>query len=422
MSRTLLTGFTLAPTWLRGWGWRHPDSRVEEMFVGGPIVEAVVRAERAGFDFAFRPDAQEIDPARIRDDAGQLGLDPLIQLAALAVQTHRIQLVATLSATFADPFTVARQLVSLEHLAGPRIGWNLVTSLGGDRNHATPRPETSAGRWRRAAEFVEVVEGLRAGFPPDAVIHDRASGRFTDPERLRRLDHEGESFRVEGPLTTPSGSGGRLPMLQAGGSEAGRQFAARHADAVFTAAPQEESAAELRRDLIVRARELGRVPAAVVPGLSLFLGATSDEAWAAFRAAQSPATLARRRDAVAAAMHADLSDLSVDDSVPRARLRTPDTPLDARAERLRAVAARGTLGALLESPDAVADLHWTVIGTVDDAADAISVRFEHASLDGFIAFPGGSWNSVELACDALVPELRRRGHVAPGTGLRRDAP
>lgn len=420
MSRALLTGFTLAPTWLRGWGWRHPDSRVEEMFAGGPIVEAVTRAERAGFDFAFRPDAQEIDPRRIVDDAGQLGLDPLIQLAALALRTSRIQLVATLSATFAHPFTVARQLVSLEHLAGPRVGWNLVTSLGGDRNHAVPRPETSAGRWRRAAEFVEVVEGLRAGFPPDAVVHDRASGRFTDPSRLRRLDHEGENFRVEGPLTTPSGSADRLPMLQAGGSTAGREFAARHADAVFTAAPREESAAELRDDLILRAQALGRRPAAVVPGLSLFLGATRDDAWGAFRAAQSPATMARRRDVVAAAMHADLAGLALDDTVPRARLRTPDVPLDVRAERLRSAAEHGTLGALLESPDAVADLHWTVIGTVDDAADAISSRVDRGTIDGFIAFPGGSWASVELACDALLPELRQRGHVSPRTGLRLD--
>lgn len=419
MTHTLLTGFTLAPTWLRGAGWRHPGSRVEELFSGGPIVEAVTRAERAGFDFAFRPDAQEIDPRRIRDDAGQLGLDPLIQLAALASHTRRIQLVATLSATFADPFTVARQLVSLEHLAGPRIGWNLVTSLGGDRNHAVARPDTSAGRWRRATEFVEVVEGLRAGFPPDAVVHDRASGRFTDPERLRTLDHHGENFRVEGPLTTPSGSHGRLPMLQAGGSASGREFAARHADAVFTAAPQEEQSAELRRDLALRARALDRRPPAVVPGLSLFLGATKAEAWAVFRAAQSPATLARRRDVVAAAMHADLSVLSLDDTVPAARLRSPDSPLDPRAKRLRAIARRDTLGALLESPDAVADLHWTVIGTVEDASNAISSRLERGALDGFIAFPGGDGASVELTCDALLPELRRRGYVSPAGGLRR---
>ena len=418
MSRRLITGFTLAPTWLRGWGWRHPGSRVEELFTGEPIVEAVRRAERAGFDFAFRPDAQEIDPQRLRDDAGQLGLDPLIQLAALAVHTRRIHLVATLSATFADPFTVARQLVSLEHLAGPRIGWNLVTSLGGDRNHAIPRPETSADRWRRAAEFVEVVEGLRAGFPPDAVIHDRASGRFTDPTRVRRLEHSGVNFRVQGPLTTPSGSTGRLPMLQAGGSTSGKDFAARHADAVFTAAPREDSAAQLRRDLTERAQVLGRTPPAVVPGLSLFLGATGAAAWAAFRSAQSPGTLARRREAVAAAMHADLAGLTPDDTIPRARLRDADTPLDERAQRLRDAARHLTLGALLESPDAVADLHWTVIGTAGEAADAISARFERESIDGFIAFPGGSWDSVELVCDALLPELRMRGHAPRGTGLR----
>jgi len=406
MTPTLLAGFTLAPTWLRGWAWRRDDSRIAEVFRGGPITDAIIAAERSGYDFAFRPDAMELDPTRIAFDGGQMGIDPLIQLAALAGVTSRIGLVATISATYADPYTIARQLTSLEHLAGPRIGWNLVTSLGGASNHSAPRGEDSASRWARAREFVDVVEGLRQGFPESALLRDRGTGRFSEADAIVQLGHVGEHFSVRGPMPTPAPYSRRLPLLQAGGSPSGRDFAARVADAVFTAAPDGAVAAELRHDLASRAT--GRPRALVLPGLSLFLAETRAEAAHLHRAGQSPATLSRRREAVGRALGVDLSDHAEDAVISRERLGPEPT---GDGDRRLWDDARGgmRLGAILTSPAAVADLHWTVVGTIEDAVTAISERLEDSSIDGYIAFPGGSWDSVERAC-AVLPALRTAGY------------
>ena len=173
---TSVAGFSLAPTWMRGQAWRRTDSRVEELLEGGPIIDAVVRAERAGFDVAFRPDALTLPMDTIGSDPAHLGLDPIVQAAQLAGVTRRIGLVGTVSATFTEPYPVARQLVSLEHLAPGRIGWNVVTSRSGDKQLTTERLPDSAARWRRAEEMIEVVESLRAGFPASTMRADRDSG------------------------------------------------------------------------------------------------------------------------------------------------------------------------------------------------------------------------------------------------------
>jgi alkanesulfonate monooxygenase SsuD/methylene tetrahydromethanopterin reductase-like flavin-dependent oxidoreductase (luciferase family) len=309
-----------------------------------------------------------VRPDALARGIGQMGLDPIVQLASLAAVTSRITLVATISATFADPFTVARQLSSLEHLAGPRIGWNLVTSLGGDANHTAPRSTDSAGRWRRAEEFLDVVESLRDSFRADALVIDRDSGDFADPGLVRSIDHDGENFAVAGPLTTPSVRAGRLPLLQAGDSDSGRAFAARHADMVFCLSPRPEISAELRTDLAVRAEVAGRGrgTVAVLPGLSLFLASTRAEAWALYVSAEG---------------HAGADD-------------GDDGQLAGRIDR----AEQG-------------GRHWTVIGTPADAVTAIEERAVAGSIDGFIAFPGGSLGSARLLVDEVMPTLRERGLV-----------
>lgn len=368
----LVTGLSLAPTWWRAEAWRREDSRVEEIFSGGPTAELVRAADAAGFDLAFRPDAAEVRPDALARGIGHMGLDPIVQLASLAAVTSRITLVATISATFADPFTVARQLSSLEHLAGPRIGWNLVTSLGGDANHAAPRAADSAGRWRRAEEFLDVVESLRDSFRTDALVIDRDSGAFADPGLVRPIDHDGENFAVAGPLTTPSVRAGRLPLLQAGDSESGRDFAARHADMVFCLAPEPKNSAELRTDLAARAEAAGRErdAVAVLPGLSLFLAPTRSEAWDLYVSAEG-------RAGADDGAHGDDGDLAT---------RTAQAEESGR--------------------------HWTVIGTPEDAVAAIEDRAEARSIDGFVALPGGSLGSARLLIDDVMPALRERGLVA----------
>ena len=356
---TLVSGFSLAPTWMRGQAWRRQDSRAEELLSGGPIVDAVVRAERAGFDVAFRPDALTLPLDTIGSDPAHLGLDPIVQAAQLAGATRRIGLVVTVSATFAEPYPVARQLVSLEHLAPGRIGWNVVTSRSGDEQFSVERLPDSAGRWRRAEELIDVVESLRAGFPATAMRVDRDAGVLVDVARVRATDHAGESFRVAGPLPLPAPTLRPLPLMVAGGGEATIALAGRRADAMFASAIESGSGSAQRTAIRAAAKDAGRSDSPrLLPGLSLLLAGTREEAAAIERATYPPS--GRRR---------------------------------------------GT------GP------HWSVVGTPEDAVASIVARAEAQAIDGFIAFPVGSWRSVELLCDEVMPRLRALGLVGGRNGM-----
>ena len=345
----LVTGFSLAPTWLRGTAWRGGGDRIDRVFDPDGLAAEVLAAEQAGLDFAFRPDAAVIDPSRFVRDYSMLGPDPLIQLAALAQHTSRIGLVGTVSASFADPYPVARQLVSLEHLSRGRIGWNVVTSRAGDGNFSARRHENSAARWDRCAEFVAVVEALRRSFPRAAWVADADSGVLLDAARVRPIDHSGSDFSVVGPLPLPVRQSGALPLLQAGGSPAAEGFAGGHADAVFTAAPHRADGVATRARLRAIADAASRKTPLVLPGLSLFLAETRGEAERRYPDALDPGK------------------------------RTP---------------------------------HWSVVGSPVDAADAIERRVAVGALDGFIAFPGGSWDTAELLFAEVMPLLRARGLVS----------
>lgn len=350
-------GLSLAPTWWRGQAWRAPDSRIEELFELEPRIELARAAEAAGIDFLFLPDVPALDVARLNQGPAFGALDPLVLSSALATATSRIGLVTTAATAFHPPYLAARQLLSLHRLSRGRAGWNVVTALRGHENFGvvdTP----SAERYAQALEHLEVVRALWRSFPPEALLLDRATGRFADEQLVRPIEHEGAWFRVAGPLTLPAPAGGPPPIFQAGDSESGRDFAARVADAVFAATASREAAAQLRADLRARAEQFGRDATAVrlLPGASLFLAATSEEA---------------------------------------AQLHRHETGPGAR--------------------------HWTITGTVQDAVREIAEWASCGAIDGFIALPGGGADSLRRITEELVPALTEAGlfrGAYEGTTLR----
>ncbi|WP_084125675.1 LLM class flavin-dependent oxidoreductase [Demequina sp. NBRC 110054] len=355
----LRSALALSPTWLRASSWRRDDSQVETMFGPEHYATVALAAERAGFDALFRPDAMTLDPERLADSPGFANIDPLVLLAYLAAVTERIGLFTTASTTFAPPFLVARQLQSLDRVSGGRAGLNAVTSLGGAENFGDQPMASSEDRLARASEWLDVVAALWASFPDEALVMDRAAGRFADPHLVRPVDFAGEQIAVKGPIDVPAVSRGRIPVMMAGGGPAWTDQAGRHADAVFVACPTDEVAAATRLALRDAASRHGRADDAVatMPGLSLHLADSRAEA-----------------EALAAAS------------------RTEGDP-------------RHPLGG---------PLHWTVIGTVDDAADEIERRAGAGIVDGFVALPGGWRGSIDLVTEELMPELARRGLVRGG--------
>ncbi|MBF2963761.1 LLM class flavin-dependent oxidoreductase, partial [Pseudomonas aeruginosa] len=243
--KRLHIGMSLAPTWLSGDAWRRPDSNIEGIFGSDFAVDIARRSEAAHLDFVFRPDVSSLPLDVLETGSGFASLDPTVLLAAVARETSRIGLVSTVSTTFYPPYVVARQLQSLHWISNGRAGWNIVTALQGHENFGLDAMPDAEQRYARAAEFTRLVHDLWDSFPREALLVDRESGRYADVSRVHPVDHDGEFLKVKGPLNLPAFGEARIPLVQAGASESGRDFAASVADLVFAPTPDKEAALEL---------------------------------------------------------------------------------------------------------------------------------------------------------------------------------
>jgi FMN-dependent oxidoreductase (nitrilotriacetate monooxygenase family) len=191
-------------------------------------------------------------------------------------------MIATASTTYTEPFNLARQFASLDHISNGRVAWNIVTSwlATAARNFGGTGQVSHADRYARGEEFMAVVKALWDSWAEDAVVDDRAGGHYARADRIRPINHRGDFYQVAGPLNMPRCPQGRPVLVQAGSSDTGRRFAARHADAVFTAHVAKATAQEFYADLKALAAADGRDSDQVLiqPGLSPMIGSTEAQA------------------------------------------------------------------------------------------------------------------------------------------------
>lgn len=219
--------------------WRLPESDPSVTTSVRFQIEQAQIAERGLFDSVFLADGLALagDP-RFRP----VGLlEPTTLLGALAVATDRIGLIATASTTYSEPYDLARRFASLDHISGGRCGWNIVTTADlaaaanfGSATRGSTDPPAHAERYARAEEFLDVATKLWDSWE-DAAVADKLGGVYADARKIHPVNHAGTHFRVAGALNVPRPPQGHPLLVQAGSSEAGRTFAARHAEAVFTA-------------------------------------------------------------------------------------------------------------------------------------------------------------------------------------------
>ena len=220
--------------------WRDPGVAEDGPQSLAHYVDITRKAEAARFDMVFNADTQATFGADDIDvwkhTTGALRLEPLTLIGALAAVTTRIGLVSTATTTYFEPYFIARVFASLDQLSGGRCGWNLVTSSAAAEayNFSRDKHVEHAERYARATEFAEVVLGLWDSWEEDAIVADKESGLFFQPEKLHHLNHKGKYFAVRGPLTTKRSPQGRPVIVQAGQSEAGRDLAAATAEVIFT--------------------------------------------------------------------------------------------------------------------------------------------------------------------------------------------
>jgi FMN-dependent oxidoreductase (nitrilotriacetate monooxygenase family) len=247
------------------------------------------------------------------------------------------------------------------------------------------------------------------------VRDDRGSGRYADPQRIRRIDHDGTFYRVKGPLNFPRPPQGWPVLVQAGSSDTGRSFAGRYAEAVFTAHLQKETAQAFYADLKSRAAAFGRAAHEVVvlPGISPVIGSTEAEAartWEELNELSDPAVgLERLSNRFGGHDFSHLrldAVLSVDDFPDPAGVQAAQS----RAQVITDLVARErpTLRQLLQSL-AGARGHLTVAGTPDRIADLIEDWFTTGAADGFNVMPPILPTQFEVFIEHVLPILRRRG-------------
>lgn len=420
MDKKLHIGMSLAPTWLSGDAWRHADSNVENLFTCDYYIDIARRAEAAKLDFVFRPDSLFLNAPILETSPGFASLDPTVLLSALSRETSHIGLLSTVSTMFTPPYVLARQLMSLHWLSKGRAGWNIVTALDGNENFGLENMPSSEERYVRAAESTEVVRMLWDSFPEKAFLRDRDTGRYADSGLIRPIDHKGGHFQVKGPLNLPRFDGAPMPLVQAGASEAGRNFATAVADAIFSATPDLQAAVDLRRDLRGHAVAHGRKADDVklLPGLSLYLAPSRAEARDLFAFTHARTDRRRKLAHIMKLTGLDLSDWPDDRHINLKDL-PPSPPAGASATHagllIRLIRnEEPTLGDLLMRPEVIGAGHWQIVGTVDDAVSGIEEWLAAGAIDGFITAPGGGASSMMLALGELMPRLSEKGL------LRRD--
>lgn len=370
-------------------------------------------AEEAKFDSVFLADSPVLwsDPGR--RPAGKL--EPTLLLAALVTTTSRIGLIATASTSYNEPYNLARRFASLDHLSGGRAGWNIVTTAGdvAARNFGLDDQPLHKTRYERADEFLEVATKLWDSWADDAIIADKEAGIHALGDRVRGINHRGAFFRVDGALNLPRSPQAHPLLVQAGSSSDGRDFAARWAEAVFTAQPTLSESQEFYADMKRRAVALGRDPDHVVilPGIVPVIGDTVAEALALddelerlIAPQYALATIAGTLGVPPSALDLDKplpADLPGEDEIEGAKSRRTLIVDWARRENLTVRQLIGKLGG--------GRGHRTFTGTPVQVADTIQHYFENGAADGFNIMPAVLPSGIEAFATKVVPILQERG-------------
>jgi FMN-dependent oxidoreductase (nitrilotriacetate monooxygenase family) len=395
--------------------WRHPKASPLPLTDIRYYQDVAQRAERGLFDSIFLADSLAVDGDVER--AGRSWLEPITALAALATGTSKVGLIATASTTYTEPFNLARQFASIDHMSGGRAGWNIVTSwlAAAARNYGGSGQVSHADRYARGEEFVQVVKALWDSWADDAVLDDREQGQYARADRIRPINHEGEHYKVAGPLNLPRSPQGRPVFVQAGSSDTGRRFAARHAEAVFTAQMEKATAQAFYTDLKALAKAEGRDvdQVLILPGLSPLIAGTEAEAQRQARELNdlTDPEVGRKRLSGRFGGH-DFSHLPLDKPLSPEDFPDPST-VEAARSRTEVIVGlvkreKPTLRQLLAYL-AGARGHYTTAGTPEQIADLMESWFEEGAADGFNVMPPVLPAMLDVFVAEVIPILQKRG-------------
>ncbi|CAN7143769.1 LLM class flavin-dependent oxidoreductase [Mesorhizobium amorphae] len=417
--------------------WRDPSVPTDCGLDVDQYTHLTALAEGAAFHFVFLADSQGIisDHTAVARTSGNADFEPITLLSALSSRTQDIGLVATATATYYQPYHVARLFASLDHLSRGRAAWNIVTSASNveAQNFGEKELPDHDTRYARAREFVEVAKGLWDTWQDDAFIRDKQTGIYADIAKLHLLDHRGNHFSVRGPLNIARPPQGYPVLVQAGASGAGIAFAAEVGEVVFTAEPSLENGKQYYKTLKEKARALGREEnqVLVMPGIVPIVGTTKQEASEKLKKLQAnthiDVLIGQAQLWLGSVI--DLRSVNLDALVPD---KLPPTNfIQSRQKLLVDLAARQkfTWRQLIRL---VSDSrgHLLVVGTPDEIANTMIDVFDQHAADGFNVLPATAPSGFKDFVELVIPELRQRGKfrskysgqtLRENLGLRRPA-
>jgi len=404
--------------------WRYPGNDVTRYKDLDYWIELAKLLEQGKFDAVFFADLLGIYDVYEgkRNTALREGLytplnDPSFVIPAMAAVTEHLGFALTASMTYEHPYTLARKMTTLDQLTDGRIGWNIVASNleSAARNFGLKQQLSHDERYERGEEFLQVAYKLwEHSWEDDAVVRDAARGMYADPAKVHDIEHAGHYFNVPGiHLCEPSPQ--RTPVLfQAGSSERGRDFAAKHAECVFLNAMTEDETRYLVSDIRARAERYGRDPGKVLffPKLNPVVGATEEEAQEKLRSYLEYSSPQGALALLSVWTGTDFSRFGADELLAFIQageqrqgsnylqefFQRSESGKQWTVEELARYFAFGGVGSV-------------VAGTAEQIADRLEQFADATGVDGYnIAYaerPGTFTDFIE----SVVPELQRRGRV-----------
>jgi FMN-dependent oxidoreductase (nitrilotriacetate monooxygenase family) len=342
--------------------------------------------------------------------------DPLPMLPLLAQPTSHIGLIGTITSTFYPPFTAARLATTLDHLTRGRVGLNVVTASShrSAQNYGLEKHIAHDERYAMADEWMQVCDALWNSWEPDAVVLDEERGIFADYTKVHTIDFKGKYYACRGPLNTVPGPQRRPVICQAGGSAAGRAFAAKHADTILSSVNDVEGMKEYRADITRRMLGHGRDPQSckVMFFARPILAETDKEAKDIYE---------RRCTAEAKRLDTQLALMSYFSGIDMSQF-DPDEPLPDLSSRING--HQGTMADYAKSGKTLREMATNrggsrmnrLVASPDTVSAIMGEVMQEVGGDGFLIASPVTRKAVGEIADGLAPALRRRGLMRTGYG------
>jgi FMN-dependent oxidoreductase (nitrilotriacetate monooxygenase family) len=409
--------------------WRHPKDKVGWDYARPPYWQHLARTmERGLFDGVFIAD--ELAPYTTHQNSSDAIVKYAVQcpthepstiVPIITTATEKLGVGLTLSTAFEHPYSMCRRLSSLDHLSGGRLAWNIVSSYSKSEWEAYGHEMTArADRYDRLEEYMELCYKLWDSWEPDAIIADKDSGIYADPAKVHVVNHQGKYYKSNARHFVSPSPQGRPVLWQAGSSGRGRDFAAKHAEAIFAVHPNVDRMREYADDLDQRLSAFGRKEGSVklIYGVQTVVAETREEARAKYERIKACIPDEGALAWISGHFGLDFSQYDPDEYIQN--IEVPG--IQGLFESI-VYAKGGEAVTIKEAAEIYAQGMGmpVLVGTPADIVDQLEVFADEGGADGFMLIATYTPGCFEEFVDLVVPELQRRGRFRKqytGTTLR----